>query len=62
MSLVTSGVYGSAMDPDLQDIPDGELHRILLQSARRLLPAVEPGRYSAMKTGIRRSVLVWYSA
>ncbi|WP_167838011.1 TetR/AcrR family transcriptional regulator [Mycolicibacterium sp. NCC-Tsukiji] len=42
MSLVTSGVYGSAMDPDLQDIPDGELHRILLQSARRLLPAVEP--------------------
>ncbi len=42
MSLVTSGVYGSAMDPDLQDIPDDELHRILLQSARRLLPAVEP--------------------
>ncbi len=42
MSLVTSGVYGSAMDPDLQDIPDDELHRILLRSARRLLPAVEP--------------------
>lgn len=38
MSLVISGVYGSAMDPELQDIPDGELHRILLQSARRLLP------------------------
>ncbi|BCI78457.1 TetR/AcrR family transcriptional regulator [Mycobacterium sp. SMC-18] len=41
MSLVTSGVYGSAMDPDLQDIPDDELHRILLQSARRLLAVEE---------------------
>lgn len=41
MSLVISGVYGSAMDPELQDIPDGELHRILLQSARRLLPIGE---------------------
>jgi AcrR family transcriptional regulator len=41
MSLVTSGIYGSAMDPDLQDIPDDELHRILLQSARRLLALEE---------------------
>lgn len=41
MSLVISGVYGSAMDPELQDISDGELHRILLQSARRLLPIGE---------------------
>mgnify|MGYP002133528653 FL=1 len=41
MSLVTSGVYGSAMDPDLQDIPDDELLRILLQSARRLLAVEE---------------------
>jgi AcrR family transcriptional regulator len=41
MSLVISGVYGSAMDPDLQDIPDDELHRILLQSARRLLAVEE---------------------
>ncbi|MCX8560297.1 TetR/AcrR family transcriptional regulator [Mycolicibacterium mucogenicum] len=41
MSLVISGVYGSAMDPDLQDIPDDELHRVLLRSARRLLAVEE---------------------
>jgi len=41
MSLVTSGIYGSAMDPELQDIPDEELHRILLQSARRLFALEE---------------------
>ncbi|CAM5705941.1 TetR/AcrR family transcriptional regulator [Mycolicibacterium aubagnense] len=41
MSLITSGIYGSAMDPELQDIPDDELHRILLQAARRLLSAEE---------------------
>lgn len=41
MSLVISGVYGSAMDPDLQDIPDDELHRIMLRSARRLLAVEE---------------------
>ena len=41
MSLVISGIYGSAMDPDLQDIPDGELQRILLQAARRLLAVEE---------------------
>ncbi|MUL47882.1 TetR/AcrR family transcriptional regulator [Mycobacterium sp. CBMA293] len=37
MSLVTSGIYGSAMDPDLQDVPDDELHRILLKCAYRLV-------------------------
>mgnify|MGYP002136911922 CR=1 FL=1 len=41
MSLVISGIYGSAMDPELQDIPDDELHRILLQCAGRLVPADE---------------------
>ncbi|MDR3660898.1 MAG: TetR/AcrR family transcriptional regulator [Mycobacterium sp.] len=35
MSMVISGIYGAAMDPDLQDVPDDELHCILLQCAYR---------------------------
>jgi AcrR family transcriptional regulator len=35
MSMVISGIYGSAMDPELQDVPDDELRRILLQCAYR---------------------------
>lgn len=36
MSLVTSGIYGSAMDPSLQDVADEELRQALLQCVRRL--------------------------
>ncbi|MEZ0051855.1 AcrR family transcriptional regulator [Mycobacterium sp. MAA66] len=37
MSLAISGIYGSAMDPGLQDVADDDLRRALLQSARRLV-------------------------
>jgi AcrR family transcriptional regulator len=37
MSLVISGIYGSAMDPALQDIDDEELRHALLQCVRRLV-------------------------
>ncbi|OMB99713.1 TetR family transcriptional regulator [Mycobacterium sp. NS-7484] len=39
MSVLASGIYGSATDPELNDISDEELHRVLLDCAQRLLPA-----------------------
>ena len=42
MSVLAAGVYGSATDPALNDISDEELHRVLLDCAQRLLPAVAP--------------------
>jgi AcrR family transcriptional regulator len=37
MSLIISGIYGSAMDPELQDIPDEDLRRTLLHCTGRLV-------------------------
>jgi AcrR family transcriptional regulator len=37
MSLIISGIYGSAMDPSLQDIADDELRHALLLCVRRLV-------------------------
>ncbi|CRZ17052.1 TetR/AcrR family transcriptional regulator [Mycolicibacterium neworleansense] len=37
MSVLASGVYGSATDPTLTDVTDEELHRVLLDCAQRLL-------------------------
>jgi AcrR family transcriptional regulator len=36
-SMITAGIYGTATDPRLRDVSDAELHRILLDSAQRLL-------------------------
>lgn len=40
MSLVISGIYGSAMDPGLQDVADEELRGALLQCVRRVVGPV----------------------
>lgn len=37
MSMLMSGVYGSATDPELNDVTDEELHRVLLDCTQRLL-------------------------
>jgi len=37
MSLAISGIYGSAMDPGIADIPDAELRLALLTCAKRLV-------------------------
>lgn len=37
MSFVISGIYGSAMDPVLQDVPDQQLRDTLLRCVRRLV-------------------------
>lgn len=42
MSMLTSGVYGSATDPLLNDVTDEDLHRTLLDCAQRLLQAPSP--------------------
>lgn len=39
MSMLASGVYGSATDPALADVSDEDLHRVLLDCAQRVLPA-----------------------
>ncbi|ALI24036.1 Transcriptional regulator, TetR family [Mycolicibacterium fortuitum] len=39
MSVLASGIYGSATDPALNDVTDEELHRVLLDCAQRLLRA-----------------------
>lgn len=37
MSLVISGIYGSAMDPALQDVADDELRYALVQCVQRMV-------------------------
>jgi len=39
MSMLASGIFSSAMDPELADIDDEELHRVLLDCTQRLLNA-----------------------
>ncbi len=40
MSLITAGIYGTAINPQLSDIPDELLHRLLLENTQRLLPVL----------------------
>lgn len=42
MSMLTSGVYGSATDPNLNDVSDEDLHRTLLDCSHRLLRIPAP--------------------
>ena len=37
VSMLAAGIYGSATDPDLNDVSDADLHRILLDCSQRLL-------------------------
>lgn len=39
MSMLASGIFSSAMDPEIGDVPDEELHRVLLDCTQRLLRA-----------------------
>lgn len=39
ISMLASGVYGSATDPELNDVSDEDLHRVLLDCTQRLLRA-----------------------
>jgi hypothetical protein len=42
--MITAGIFGSTTEPHLSDISDGDLHRILLDRAQRLLAvAAQPG-------------------
>lgn len=40
MSLITAGIYGTAINPELADIPDELLHRLLLETTQRILPVL----------------------
>ena len=40
VTMITAGIYGTATHPELTDVPDDELHRILLQCAQQLLRSV----------------------
>jgi AcrR family transcriptional regulator len=37
ISVLASGMYGSATDPKLSDIDDGDLHQVLLECCQRLM-------------------------
>lgn len=40
MSVITAGVYGTAINPQLADMSDDDLHRLLLRTSQRLLQAL----------------------
>jgi hypothetical protein len=40
MSVITAGIYGTAINPRLADLSDDVLYRLLLESAQRLLLAL----------------------
>ncbi|OBB00945.1 TetR family transcriptional regulator [Mycobacteriaceae bacterium 1482268.1] len=42
MSIITAGIYGTAMNPRLAEMPDDQLHRLLLQTTQRLMVALWP--------------------
>jgi AcrR family transcriptional regulator len=42
MSVITAGIYGTAINPHLVDVSDDVLHRLLLQTTQRLLVALTP--------------------
>ncbi|MGV0744124.1 TetR/AcrR family transcriptional regulator [Mycolicibacterium sp. XJ870] len=39
IAMLSAGIYGSATDPELNDVDDAELHRVLLDCSQRLLRA-----------------------
>jgi AcrR family transcriptional regulator len=41
MSVITAGIYGTAMNPQLVDMSDDDLHRLLLETTHRLLIALD---------------------
>lgn len=43
MSVITAGIYGTAINPHLADLSDDVLHRLLLESAQRLVVALRGG-------------------
>ncbi len=40
MSVIAAGIYGTAINPQLVDLSDDLLHRLLLETTRRLLAAL----------------------
>jgi AcrR family transcriptional regulator len=41
MSVITAGIYGTAINPHLVDVSDDALHRLLMVTTRRLLTALD---------------------
>ena len=41
MSVITAGIYGTAINPHLVDVSDDDLHRLLLKTTQRLLVALD---------------------
>lgn len=41
MSVITAGVYGTAINPHLAEVSDGDMHRLLLATTQRLLVALD---------------------
>ena len=42
MSVITAGIYGTAINPQLVDVSDDDLHRLLLKTTKCLLAALQP--------------------
>ncbi len=42
MSVITAGIYGTAINPQLADVSDDDLHRLLLKTTKCLLAALQP--------------------
>ncbi len=42
MSVITAGIYGTAINPQLADMSDDDLHRLLLKTTKCLLAALQP--------------------
>ena len=42
MSVITAGIYGTAINPHLVDLSDDDMHRLLLATTQRLLVALTP--------------------
>jgi AcrR family transcriptional regulator len=43
MSVLTAGIYGTAINPHLADLSDDDLHRLLLETMKRLVTALCSG-------------------
>jgi AcrR family transcriptional regulator len=41
MSVITAGIYGTAINPHLVDVSDDDMHRLLLETTQRLLLALD---------------------
>lgn len=51
ISVLASGIYGSATDPKLSDVGDDDLQQVLLDCTQRLLRAQGAGESSATQRG-----------